>query len=172
MKLYLDRFDSFPCHTSLKAEPDEISIEYESLVQIDKAELELDIQMAGEEFFCQGTAKASVRVTCARCLEEFNDELASTTDFIICSKESHESHRSVEDNEEYVYFEGPDLQVDVSGIMREAVIVELAIKPLCSEDCRGLCPKCGVNRNERTCTCRDNHTDERWDALRKLSGLT
>jgi len=172
MKLYLGRFNSFPCHASLAAGPGELSIEYDGVVRVDKAELELDIQKSGEEYFCQGTATASVRVTCARCLEEFSQELTGPTDFIVCSKEWHEKHRAVEDNEEYVYFEGQDLQADVSNIMREAVIVEIAIKPLCSEDCRGLCPKCGINLNEGTCHCRSEHTDTRWDALRKLSGLT
>jgi len=172
MKLYLSQFDSFPCHASLKAGPDELNFDYESLVRVNSAQLELDIQKSGEEFFCQGAARASVIVTCARCLEEFSQELASTTDFIICSKEWRETHRDVKDNEEYVFYEGSDLQADVSGIMREAVIVELSMKPLCSESCRGLCPRCGVNLNEKACTCRNDHTDERWDALRKLSGLT
>lgn len=172
MKLYLCQFDSFPSHIVLKAGPDEISVEYESLVGIDSAELELDIQKSGEEFYCQGTARASVRLICARCLEEFDQELAGETDFIICSEEWRENHSDVKDNEEYVFFEGSDLQADVSGIVREAIIVELAMKPLCSEDCRGLCSRCGANLNERTCTCRDDRTDERWSALRKLSGLT
>ncbi|UCE23753.1 MAG: DUF177 domain-containing protein [Candidatus Zixiibacteriota bacterium] len=172
MILDLRQFENFPAHLSLRAQPGEVVIDYESVVQVNDAQLDLDIQKSGEEFFCQGQARASVRLTCARCLEEFDRELANTTDFIVCSKQWHDNHRDVKDNEDYIFFEGGDLQADVTDMVRQAVIISMSMKPLCSEDCRGLCASCGANLNEKSCGCKTEQTDERWEALRRLSGLT
>ena len=172
MIINLRQFDSFPAHLVVEAEKESMSIDYDSVVEVNSAAMEIDIQKSGEEFFCQGMARASVRLVCARCLDEFDKELANTTDFIVCSKEQRESHGDVQDNEEYVYFQGSDLQADVSEIVRQSVITEVALKPLCSEECEGLCPSCGVNLNKKTCDCKTDKVDPRWEALKKLSRST
>jgi uncharacterized protein len=59
-------------------------------------------------------------------------------------------------------------EIDIAGPVREALILELPLKPLCREERRGLCPVCGVNRNERACDCKVEKTDSRWDGLRNL----
>jgi uncharacterized protein len=57
----------------------------------------------------------------------------------------------------------------LSDALREAVLLEIPIKNLCAEDCRGLCPHCGVDRNRETCACEDAPVDQRWSALRNVS---
>lgn len=57
-----------------------------------------------------------------------------------------------------------DDEVDLEDLVHDAVLLELPIAPLCDEGCLGLCPMCGVNRNEQTCTCA-TPCDERWAAL-------
>ncbi len=57
-----------------------------------------------------------------------------------------------------------DDQVDLEDLVHDAVLLELPIAPLCQEGCRGLCPMCGVNRNEQACRC-ETPRDERWAAL-------
>jgi uncharacterized protein len=59
-------------------------------------------------------------------------------------------------------------QLDLEPLVRDAVLLELPQAPLCSEACAGLCPTCGVNRNEGTCTCVTESTDPRWAALDAL----
>jgi uncharacterized protein len=60
-------------------------------------------------------------------------------------------------------------QLDLEPLARDAVLLELPLAPLCMEGCRGLCPLCGVNLNEGSCTCQAARIDPRWaglDALR------
>jgi uncharacterized protein len=57
-----------------------------------------------------------------------------------------------------------DDQVDLQDLVHDAVLLDLPIAPLCDEGCRGLCPMCGVNRNEQECTC-EMPRDGRWSAL-------
>jgi len=60
--------------------------------------------------------------------------------------------------------------VDLEPLARDAVLLELPLAPLCSEDCRGLCPTCGANRNLETCTC-EAPRDPRWGALDTLRDI-
>jgi uncharacterized protein len=57
-----------------------------------------------------------------------------------------------------------DDEVDLEDLVHDAVLLELPLAPLCGEGCRGLCPLCGVNRNERSCSC-EAPRDQRWAAL-------
>ena len=57
---------------------------------------------------------------------------------------------------------------DILPRVREAVILELPMRFLCSEDCKGLCPLCGANLNRGPCACGDREQDPRWEPLKKL----
>jgi uncharacterized protein len=57
--------------------------------------------------------------------------------------------------------------IDLEPLARDAVLLELPLAPLCSPDCQGLCPHCGINRNEEACTCEEP-VDPRWSALDAL----
>lgn len=59
-------------------------------------------------------------------------------------------------------------QVDLEPLARDAVLLELPLAPLCTEDCLGLCPQCGANRNEGDCGCVSDASDPRWAALDAL----
>ncbi len=53
--------------------------------------------------------------------------------------------------------------------MRDALLLDLPVAPLCRDDCAGLCPSCGIDRNQSTCDCDMTIPDPRWDALRELT---
>ena len=59
--------------------------------------------------------------------------------------------------------------LDISEAVRQAIVLTTPISPRCGEDCRGLCPICGVNRNEQQCSC-EQPVDRRWTALGQLLG--
>lgn len=58
-----------------------------------------------------------------------------------------------------------DDKIDLGEVVREQLYLALPMKPLCQEDCKGLCPVCGVNRNRETCTCQQEWVDPRMAAL-------
>ncbi len=64
---------------------------------------------------------------------------------------------------------GPQgLEFDVQGYLWQQFVLALPAKPLCDPDCKGLCPKCGVNLNEEQCSCQDDEGDPRLAVLRQL----
>ena len=59
-------------------------------------------------------------------------------------------------------------ELDLCEAVQEQVIMALPVRPLCREDCRGLCPVCGADLNEESCTCAEKTVDPRWKALSEL----
>jgi uncharacterized protein len=66
---------------------------------------------------------------------------------------------------------GHDFRIDLTPLIREEVILATPAAPLCRPDCKGLCPECGLDLNEKPHT-HDAEPDERWSDLRKLGDLT
>jgi len=122
---------------------------------------------AGTELFFAGDLKTTTRAVCARCAEEF--EVAGDRPFryVLSPKAiGYDDDNLRAEDLEFSLYEGDE--VDLSPLIREQVLLALATRPLCQEDCRGLCPHCGVNLNGTTCECRIESLDPRLEALRSL----
>jgi uncharacterized protein len=65
-------------------------------------------------------------------------------------------------------FEIVDQQIDLGAMIRENILLEAPVAPLCRADCAGLCPTCGVDLNTTTCDCVTAVVDPRWEALSQL----
>ena len=70
-----------------------------------------------------------------------------------------------EDNDEYYLVES--MNFDLDSLVREDILLSLPTKILCREDCKGICPYCGTNLNEKQCDCK-KPVDPRLEALRKF----
>lgn len=171
MILDLREFDEFPAEVRLVAETDEAVPFAREVVEVSKIEVGLAIQNAGDEFFCQGRTLADVKLVCARCLGSFQTELNGRTDFIIRSEQqsTDRSGRPVIDDEDYVSLMGNNLRADIFEPVRQSLVVEVPLRPLCHDNCKGLCPSCGVNRNKISCRCHADKIDNRWEGLIDLS---
>lgn len=127
-------------------------------------EAELAAHADGDVAVVEGMLDLPVTMVCSRCLgpvqerlsipfrEQFTEESASAQD----GEEPDDLHRIHEDS------------VDLNPYVEEAVWMALPYIPLCKEDCAGLCPECGTNRNERDCGCSLERIDPR---LAGLAGL-
>jgi uncharacterized protein len=72
----------------------------------------------------------------------------------------------IEEDVSLSFYQGDE--VDLAPLLREAMILSLPTVPLCSDECRGLCPHCGANRNVGRCGCHDDWVDPRLAVLRSL----
>lgn len=62
-------------------------------------------------------------------------------------------------------------QLDLAPMVREVIVLDAPMTPLCRDDCRGLCPQCGIDRNVESCDCSGEVADPRWGALDQLKDL-
>jgi uncharacterized protein len=131
-------------------------------------DLSLTLRKEGEVVFVQGRLSARVARTCARCLEphEVTVEPAVDTRFVPRpAGRPEELELGADDLETDVYDRD---SLDLATLVETETTLGLPMKPLCREDCRGLCPICGGNRNVTPCACEQSSADPRWAPLRTL----
>ncbi len=121
------------------------------------------------DFRLQGRFAGRFQMPCARCVEPVDVPLASDFDLIFrpIGVDSDAPERSITAPEtEIGYYQKDSLLLE--DVLREQVLLALPVRTLCKSDCKGLCPRCGANRNHRLCTCEESPADPRWEALAGL----
>jgi uncharacterized protein len=118
---------------------------------------DLVLEQVPDGVVARGTASSAWSAECSRCLVPIERP------FTIGLAELFEANPV--EGETYPLV---DETVDVEGPLRDAIAGVLPVAPLCKDDCAGLCPMCGVDRNTTTCDCDLSTPDTRWDALNAL----
>jgi uncharacterized protein len=119
----------------------------------------------------KGQFAGNFEVPCARCVEPVEIPISAEFDLIFrpAGADAEAPERSITAPEtEIGYYEKDSLWLE--DVLREQVLLSLPARTLCKPDCRGLCPRCGTNRNIQPCTCEEGPSDPRWEALAGLRG--
>ena len=113
---------------------------------------DLMLTNAGEGILATGIIRGHVVGTCDRCLEDAEFDLAGEVDEYYLFKAPSETE-TLGDDEDDVDFSlvGDDHTIDLTEALQAAVLMETPFVVLCREDCKGLCPVCGCDRNETDC---------------------
>jgi uncharacterized protein len=122
-----------------------------------------------EDIRLVGKLDGRVEVSCARCLEPVEIPVARSFDLLYRPMESGKRADEVAIHEaetEIGYYAGDSM--DLEDSLLEQILLAVPIKSLCRFDCKGLCPTCGVNRNQQLCDCVQGKPDPRWAALGEL----
>jgi len=127
----------------------------------------LSYYRAGSDLIFRGEVHGTVAGTCARCLESYPFSLDQEFRFVLKPVSDVKGEPALSPDELVESFYEGD-EVDLTPLLREAVLLALPTRPLCREECTGLCPKCGANRNVKPCGCREEWVDSRFDVLRQL----
>ncbi|TMD58520.1 MAG: DUF177 domain-containing protein [Chloroflexi bacterium] len=115
----------------------------------------------------QGTVRADVELECGRCLDRFIARVPARLEEQYYASIDVVSGAVLAEPPRDARVIGHDFLLDVTPLVREHVLLELPLKPLCRENCAGICPTCGVDQNERAHR-HDEVEDERWSQLRTL----
>jgi uncharacterized protein len=171
-------------HLTCTAQPDELQLEPVDARVSGELGLSIEIVKAGRAVHVSGTLAGTFVRQCVRCLNEY-DEPASipfTADYRgeeppakpqskrakpRSEEEESDADASIEDEEEPYSLAGDRLEL--AEMLREQIILATPMQPLCREDCRGLCPTCGQDLNERQCDCPEERQESPFLVLRKLT---
>jgi uncharacterized protein len=131
--------------------------------------LAFDIFKDKQQFRLAGRVKTTLELPCSRCLELFGLPIDQTFDlrYQPHAHNTGEGEREIEEDDLTTAFYEND-EIDLGQLMREQFYLALPMKPLCIDDCQGLCPVCGANLNKTTCDCNRSWEDPRMAALREL----
>jgi len=131
--------------------------------------LAFDIVKDKRHFRLAGGVKTTLELPCSRCLEAFLSPVDSQFDlrYQPCAPDTAEGEREIQEDDLTTAFYEHDA-IDLGQLMREQFYLALPMKPLCADQCRGLCPMCGTNLNRGTCECKRGWEDPRLAVLRSL----
>ncbi|RPI07904.1 MAG: DUF177 domain-containing protein [Zetaproteobacteria bacterium] len=127
------------------------------------------LSRSGRGVVIGGTFEGDVSLICSRCLEGFRFRTHDRFD-LYCEVElpvpPDDERKLDEDDLDVTYLE--EGRINTDHLLRENILLNLPVQPLCREECRGLCPQCGANLNLGSCGCQTTRTDPRLHVLRKL----
>jgi uncharacterized protein len=128
-------------------------------------EVRLRASTAGTgEIVVRGTVEAALRQECRRCLKAVSNRLSQEITMVFVPS----FMPGAEDDGDARLFEESAAELDLGESVLEELVLGINLYVVCSPECKGLCPMCGVNLNQDSCDCAEAEDDPRWDALRAL----
>ena len=157
-KLAIGSRETFEFVTSTK----KIDLEGEGPWVGNEIKIEGELINNGRVLKIKGVIHATAKYQCNYCLEDFitNMEIPFGDDY------QDVSTKEIDDETDIAYYNGDE--IDIADLVRESMILAEPLKVVCSKNCLGLCPHCGINLNDGQCSCNDNVIDPRFAVLSKL----
>lgn len=152
-----------------------VHLESDDEIDLDRGRLRGHVEVVdGTSVHVRGDLDSQVTVQCGRCLERYSIPVKQDLDLFYLPRlenrpEEEEEDVQLDDHDVVVgYYEGEKL--DLGEVVREQLFLALPLKRLCREDCLGICPTCGKNRNADLCACPapEEPLDQRLEPLRRL----
>ena len=145
---------------------DDLKVNNQVMALVEPAQVRVRVELRGESVRVEGSLECRVSITCGRCAKGIPKDIEKRF------RVDYWPDPAVEEGEELelTYY---DLDVgfyrndelDLSAVLGEQILLEIPMKPVCREDCKGLCDQCGADLNERTCSCERSRVDPRLSAL-------
>lgn len=143
--------------------PADLGIEVLRVPEGSPVVLDLRLESVMEGVLVTGTARATLDGECARCLEPISDEIEARFQELFV----YEEHQTPHDEDDEVSTLEKDL-LDLEPVLRDAVVLALPFRPLCEDDCLGLCTECGARLADDPEHSHEAAIDPRWAGLTTL----
>jgi uncharacterized protein len=128
-----------------------------------------EIRQKGRRVDVTGRVIARVQVECDRCLKLVQLPVDSSFKLKYVTREDYQAQQAVElteDDLDLTVFDGEG--IDIDALVTEEILLSVPDHLLCEDDCKGICPLCGADRNSRDCGCENAEVDPRWAGLKEL----
>src|SRR5881398_2229876 len=168
MRIELDKLEEFGGKFSRVYGINQLSLDDREVRLIDPALVHGRIKRSSNEVELSGELTASIEAPCGRCLQpvrlpihsEFAERFVPAVSWR--AEEQHELH---EEDLNLAVFDGE--AIELNDLVREEILLAIPGQVLCREDCKGLCPTCGIDLNAGSCECVGSDGDSRWEELKK-----
>ncbi len=169
MKIRLDKIGAEPFRWRETVEIPAGDLERAEVLELSAIQWSGQVRVDSPGFRLEAALIYSQTVACDRCLTPIVQDVESEIGLLVIADAPQPTEEEVElttEDLEILFLEGEEL--DAQRILVEQLQLNVPMRTLCKEDCRGLCPRCGANRNLESCTCEVSEVDPRWEALRGL----
>jgi DUF177 domain-containing protein len=149
--------------------PGELLLEDDRLRLVNPPTVSGKIRHEGHRAHVNGRVTVGVEVGCDRCLKVIEFPVDSTFKLEYVTPEDYQVQQAVElteDDLDLSIFDGET--IDIDELVTEEILLAVPDHVLCKDDCKGICPVCGGDRNAVECDCERAETDPRWAGLKEL----
>ena len=115
------------------------------------------------------SVETALELDCGRCLESFTLPVQSVFRHTLVPARDEEAQKADLADEDISFGYYQDDLIDLDALVYEQILLQVPMKPLCVETCRGLCAQCGASLNTEPCECRPGAVDSRLEALKKFT---
>ena len=147
--------------------PEELHIKDEELDFSKPIQTRIAVFKMGDSLSASGETEFELRMACARCLEPFTQRMSGGFEFIL--QKGRPTTMEGDEDEAIIWLDDAKGKIDIGEQVKDYVLLEIPLNPVCRESCAGLCPSCGQNFNQGCCDCKQEKTDPRWEALQGLA---
>lgn len=146
---------------------DKLSLPPGNMVLTDPVAVDITISRANERWRVSGTYAYKGQYLCSRCIESFCHEQNIRMERLFCvgiDSTLNQRIQNLEDDETFL----PSGELAIQDLIQEELLLDLPMMPVCCDDCRGLCPQCGCNRNQEQCRCENITKEGPFSKLKEL----
>jgi len=152
-------------------EPGVVDFGTENVQQVGSLDWSASAERAGNEIRIAGSLNSEVELPCSRCLEPARIAISKPFDLFFRQRDEEmfdedEEIKLTESETRTAFFTGT--QLAITDILREQILLALPMKALCTLDCKGLCPRCGMNLNTGNCNCPKEDFSPHMDTLLEI----
>jgi uncharacterized protein len=169
MRIEIDKLEEHGGKFERLYDPNDLPLDDSEVRLVEPAEVSGRVRREGTEVALNGQLQARLEVVCGRCLEpvelrisaDFSERFVRTVRWA-----AEEQHELRPEDLNISVFDGEGLELD--DLVREELLLAVPVNVLCRDDCKGLCPSCGIDRNLSKCQCETEEIDSRWQKLKEL----
>ena len=149
MKIYLNQIPKTGLSATEKVDASPYGLDTEEVSIVTPLELSYHVVCEEENVLIQMSIRCTTRLICSRCLSAYEAPFGKDM--------------------EWIQPVGKATLIDVTDDLRQEILVEYPVKPLCQEGCKGICAGCGQNLNEATCSCKTQRKTQNGKLTFKIS---
>lgn len=169
MRIELDRLQETGDKFAHVYEPEELVLDEEHARLTEPPEIAGRVSRSGHEVRVRGKINARAEVDCDRCLKAVTVPVETEFDVTYVPEDDYREGEAAELKEDDLSLSVYDgATIDVDELVREQLLLALPTRALCTEECKGLCPVCGADRNADACDCETKEVDPRWAGLKAM----
>ena len=169
MRIEIDKLEELGGRISKIYELDELPLGETDVRLVAPVEIGGQVRRNRDELELRGELQTEVEIACGRCLNPVRLTIQAKFDerFVPSVNWRDEEHHELKPEDlNLAVFDGEAIEID--ELVREQILLAVPGHVLCRDDCKGLCPACGADRNTDSCRCEEKQIDPRWEKLREL----
>jgi len=167
--IYINQIPEEGLTLNVRFDPEVFSGDDTGIVPVTPVTFKGMIRPVAGRYLLSGRLSTVIRLTCDRCLAHYTSDITQDVLVHFVVRKTHEQllevieSKDADDLDDII-----DDRIDLVGVLREQIVLQIPMKALCSESCRGLCSRCGANLNEAECGCNRTSIDPRLIKLKDL----